>query len=445
MERRHILLGIIFWVAIVSIGWSVLRSELEAQSSSMDVMREELGHWVTSSKSTYRTSSDYSFQVALGDPIFAEREDGSFRQVGLVTNVHQPFSRNPYLCTDVEIEIYDDALIDFQEGFLLEYHTTPLSLEAVVRTMVPRELQDQIAERIEAEWKQHEQQVMSQMRPVIQQGLRTAIDAVESQLPSILRNHREDFRVLGERYEADILKAELIPLVKREILPIVEEEAVPVARDVGKALWDRVSLWSFTWRYIYDQTPLARTDTVKEEFQRFIDKEALPELRSRTNQFIALTETILKRSMDNPRVREVLKRNFRQVADDPELKRLIWSIVREAVIENETLRLELDQYMKRHETRSAMRNAGNRLEPVVRDIADMIFGSREGGITPEFSRVLRAQILTKDRRWFVIVPSFDNPVETGTVEVDTTDWPMLYPMGFGGQAQSPLTPMGEPQ
>ena len=445
MERRHIILGILFWVTVVGIGWSVLRSELESQSSSMDAMSDELGHWVTSQKRRYTTSSEYSFSVALGDPIFAERADGTFRQVGLVTNVFQPFSRDAFLSTEVEVEIYDDALVDFEEGFLLEYHTTPLSLDAVVRTMVPRKLQDQIAKRIEEEWQRHEQEVMAQMRPVIQRGLRTAVDAVESELPLILRQHREDFRALGERYESDILKAELIPLVKREILPIVEEEGVPVAREVGKALWERVSIWSFTWRYIYDKTPLARTETVKEEFQRFIDEEALPELRSRTNQFIALTETILKRSMDNPRVREVLKRNFRQVADDPELKQLIWSIVRAAVIENETLRVELDRYMKDHETRLAMKNAGSRLEPVVRDIADMIFGSREGGITPEFSRVLRAQILTKDRRWFVMVPSFDKPVESGTVEVDTTDWPMLYPMGFGGAAQSPLTPMGDPK
>lgn len=445
MERRHLVLGIVFWVSLVGIGWSVLRSELESQSSSLDALGSDLERWFASRKSTYETRSEYSFQVAIGDPVFAERQDGSFRQVGLVTNLRREFSRDAALCDNIEIEIYDDVLTDFEEGFLLEYHTTPLSLDAVVRTMVPRDLQKQIAERIEKEWELHEREVMAQMRPVIQDGLRTAVDAVESQLPLILQTHRDDFRALGERYEADILKAELIPLVKREILPIVEEEAVPVAREVGKALWERVSIWSFTWRYIYDKTPLARTETVKEEFQRFIDEEALPELRSRTNQFIDVTETILKRSMDNPRVREVLKKNFKQVTDDPELKRLIWSIVREAVLENQTLRIELDRYMKKHETRSAVRIAGNRLEPVVRDIADMIFGSREGGITPEFSRVLRAQILTKDRRWFVIVPSFDNPVETGIVEVDTTDWPMLYPMGFGGEAQSPLTPMGDPK
>ena len=137
-----------------------------------------------------------------------------------------------------------------------------------------------------------------------------------------------------------------------------------------------------------------------------------------------------------------LKKHFKQVAEDHELHRLIWSIVRKAVIDNETLRAELDAFMKTQETRLALRTAGDRMEPVVREIGDMIFGSRETGITPEFSRILRAQILTKDRRWFVMMPTFDNLQSKQQVLVDGTDIPMMYPMGFGGSAQSPLTPAG---
>ncbi len=33
----------------------------------------------------------------------------------------------------------------------------------------------------------------------------------------------------------------------------------------------------------------------------------------------------------------------------------------------------------------------------------MLFGTRETGISPEFARVLRSQILGKDRRWLVLV------------------------------------------
>lgn len=443
MKSRHLILGITFWVAASAIGWFVLRSELAAQSSSISSLSSDVNRWLMGQQESFQATAPEEFQVALGDPIFAEQLDGSFLQVGLVTNLNVPYSKDAFPSTEIDVQIYDSALQLYSDGFMLEYHTTPTSLDWVVKMMIPPARQKAIAKRIAEEWKVHQKEVVGELRPVLKNGLRTAMKAVEDELPGILRNHRDEFRALGERYETDILKAEVVPLVKEEILPIIEEEALPVATEVGKALWKRVSLWAFTWRYLYDKTPLARKETVKEEFQRFIDEEAIPELRSRSDQFIDVTEAIVKRSMENPRVKAVIKKNFKQIAEDPELQRVVWNVVREALVENQTLRSELEVYMKQHETKSAMSLAGARLEPVVREIGDMIFGSREKGITPEFSRILRAQILTKDRRWFVMVPSFGKPQETGEVSVDTTDWPMLYPMGFSGGEQSPLTPSEE--
>ena len=49
-----------------------------------------------------------------------------------------------------------------------------------------------------------------------------------------------------------------------------------------------------------------------------------------------------------------------------------------------------------------MQQTGNRLEPTIRKIGDLVLGTREGGLTPEFSRVLRQQILLKDRHGIVV-------------------------------------------
>jgi hypothetical protein len=35
-------------------------------------------------------------------------------------------------------------------------------------------------------------------------------------------------------------------------------------------------------------------------------------------------------------------------------------------------------------------------------IGELLFGTRDGGVTPEFARVLRNQILGKDKRWLVL-------------------------------------------
>ena len=42
-----------------------------------------------------------------------------------------------------------------------------------------------------------------------------------------------------------------------------------------------------------------------------------------------------------------------------------------------------------------------RLESTITGIGQILFGSPDGDITPEFSRVLRSRILRKDDRWMV--------------------------------------------
>ncbi len=482
MKRRHLIWGIGFWIAALAGGWFLLRAELETQSSSVAALSDDLHQWVTGQKQTLAASTEFAKRVAVNDPIFVQNADGTFRHVGLVTDLDTTYHKEnlaalrelalsspemlarqdgldgvgltslsdnidkekPILAKEAEIQVYANALENCPNGFELHYYTTPMALDWVVETMIPSARRKEIAAMITEEWKLQREELVTQLRPVMREGLRTALKAVESELPQILRNHRDDFHTLGDRYEAEVLKAEIIPLVREEILPIVEEEGVPVATEVGKALWNRVSLWSFTWRYVYDKSPFPKRNKnkVKEEFQRFIDKEALPELRSRSDQFIGLTERIVKRSMENSEVKAAMKRNFKRVLEDDELRRLVLMIVRETVIENETLRTELQAYMKDQETKVAMSLAGERLEPIVRDIGDMIFGSRAAGITPEFSRILRSQILTKDRRWFVIVPTGaaeNSTTEETPIRIVEASTPMMYPMAFRGTDQSPLT------
>lgn len=429
----------IFWAAVLTAGYLMVRAELSKQSSSFQGLAGNVSKWLAHRHKRMHVVSDVSLPVALDDPIFMRTTGDEFRQVGVLVNIDGSYVRNPMYAKHFEAVIYDDALQDFPNGYRLEFHTTPMSLDWVVKTMIPPERQKEIAGFIATEWQSQQKEIMGQLKPVIQNGVRTAMKAVEDELPDILRAHRSEFRDLGDRYETQILKEDIIPLVKAEILPIVEEEAVPVAEEVGQALWKRVSLWSFAWRYIFDKSPLPKKNRVKAEFQRFVDEEALPELRSRSDEFIRLTENIVKRSMENPRVKTVLKQNLKRVAEDPELHRIVWTVVKEAVIENETLRKSLEAYMKDRQTKVAMKLAGERLEPMVRDIGDMIFGTREKGITPEFSRILRSQILKKDRRWFVIVSASGETTGTEVRAVVAAN-PMIYPMGFGGTDQSPLTP-----
>jgi hypothetical protein len=77
---------------------------------------------------------------------------------------------------------------------------------------------------------------------------------------------------------------------------------------------------------------------------------------------------------------------------------------------------------------------GQRLEPILRELGDELMGTREGGIEPGFARVLRNQILNKDKSWITIVPADNeqiNPKEQSspirlTPAKEFAPYPVVY-------------------
>lgn len=450
MNSKYRIIGVATWLFATLSAFLILKSEMKAQSSSVAALTSELGHWLTSQHSEYIARSEWNLSIAREDPVFIETSPGQYRHVGHVVATDGKSGRDTAYVKDIRVEIYDEVLTNFPDGFQLEYHSASLSLDNVVKTMLPKSRRDEIAKLIEKTWDEERENILLRLEPILRDGIKTALNAVEEQLPEVLKRHEEEFRRIADRYEVDIVRADLLPLVKEQILPIIEDEAVPVAEDIGRQLWKKVSLVSFAWRFVYDKSPLPKRDAVKAEFQRFVDEEVIPLLDRRSDELLGVTENIVKRSMKNPEVRKVLKKNLKQVAEDKELHRLIWSVVRDAVLENEILKTRLEAHFRNERAKYAFASAGEKMETMVRGIGDALFGTRETGVTPEFSRILRVQLLAKDRRWFVIVPKTNSGLEraeagpepSNVIRMQMASESMIYPMGFGGSAQSPLTPEG---
>ena len=174
-----------------------------------------------------------------------------------------------------------------------------------------------------------------------------------------------------------------------------------------------------------------------------------PQLESRSDEFVTITQRIISRVSRNDRVRSVIRENLRKISSDPELQAIIWSVVQESIAQNDYLKTSLQDYWKSAEVQSALQVANVRFEPTARAIGDAIFGNREKGITPEFSRVLRSQILLKDRRWLVVIPlgtdglklREDSSHSKNDLQIFIAQESMEFPIEFEGTAQSPLTPM----
>ena len=448
MKYRHLILGIVAWIAIGVFAWMAVRgTDAKEQSTVADVVGG-IGRWVAGATSERIAWSETQIVLSPGDPLLMRQADGTFRQVGRVRN-HFSHELKEAWTKQASVVFYNTVSAEYPDGFVLEYHTTPTALDWVVRTMVPPGRQQEIARLIADDWKSHREVVLLQLQPVLEKSLAHAVAAIEAEIPAIIQDHRNEFGQLADRYQAEIIRKQIVPLVRKEILPIVEEEITPVASELGKELWDRVSLWSFTWRYLYDVSPLPEKNAVKTEFERFLDQEVRPQLESRSDQFVTITQRIISRVSRNDRVRSVIRENLRKVSSDPELQAIIWSVVQESIAQNDHLKTSLQDYWKSAEVQNALQVANVRFEPTARAIGDAIFGNREKGITPEFSRVLRSQILLKDRRWLVVIPlgtdglklREDSSHSKNDLQIFIAQESMEFPIEFEGTAQSPLTPM----
>ncbi len=438
-KRLRMLAGAAGWTAVLLSGWLVLRAELAARSGSLTKLSAEVGRWVFHSRTVCRLECPQDVVLALDDPIFMETGDGQFVQVGFVSDVDGTRSRSAKKVRSARAVIYRKALSRFSGGVELRWHATPMNLRWVMQMLIPPERRAEIVALVQEEWGRHQRHVIAELKPVVKDGLRRMVLAIEAEVPAILERHREDFQRLGRRFEMDVLQRQLLPLARDEILPVVQEEVQPLAMEIAAVLWDRVSLLSFAWRYLYDVSPLPRRNAVRQEFERFIDEEVVPELESRTDEFVEVTRAVLRRLMNNERVQAGIRDSLVRMAEDRLLQKLVWDMLKEALLENERLHEQIDLWLSDRATQAAMRDASDRMELMVRRIGDLVFGSRQTGVTPEFARVLRSQILSKDRRWLVMVPA-DGTGDTTIIPVAIAQEPMLYPQRFAGTAQSPLTP-----
>jgi hypothetical protein len=274
----------------------------------------------------------------------------------------------------------------------------------VIETMLPPEKRLLIAGEIKSAYEQHHQEILAALRPIINQSLQDAFVVIEQDLPPALARRKPRFDALATRYEKEIIDEEIVPLVKKEIWPILREYAEPAAEEVGKQMLDRISLWSVVWRAGADQIPFTRQNRLEEEMRRFLREEAVPMLESRTDEFIDIQKKVLADAANNRKVQAVVKRNVTRLLKDPELQDLLWEIVAEVVLENPRLHAVLDDHWTSPQAHAAFELAAQRLEPTVRRIGDLLFGTREDGVSREFALVLRNRVLLKDKRWFIIEP-----------------------------------------
>ena len=370
---------------------------------------------------------DFSGRVRAKDPVFFQVADDNWIQVGHIESVTGDPAAPP---PKVLIHWYSD-LIEPQHCRLTAFENRG-ELDDVLATMFPAEKRAQILARLEATFQAHGQELVQSLLPLVQQSLRESVPVIEAEFARSAERHRGEIDALMQRWNDDLVDKQFVPLAKREVIPIVRKHGQPLAESIGRELWDRASLWRFGWRAAYDKSPFPQRNLVQQEWDRFVEEEAIPVFDQHMEAIVDAVQRTVAEVAANETVRDEIAGAIQSMAEDPATIELFRKILRECIVDNPRLHQVWRDVWGSEQAQQALQRAGDRLEPVVRQIGDDLFGTREEGINPDFARVLRNQILGKDRRWLVATPNHDPNSSDPTGQLDpitiaAAEFVMPYP------------------
>lgn len=438
MKPLRIICGLFVWLGLAGmLYWSVTTQVMSQGRSVKDDLVPALWSHAFDHHPQAQLKMEESLWTSIGDPIFIIHADDSFTQVGEITAMGEVTGLQANLgayTRQATAKFYPHAPA-LHSGARLTFYETPFSTEWIVSTMLPPERRKLVVEDIRQTFEAHSEEILTALRPIVEQSLREAVMAVEAELPKVLAKHEANLAALGGKYQAEILEKKLLPLVKEEIFPMAMERAKPVANTIGQKLWDRVSVWRFGVRFLWDQTPFADGENVKREFARFLKEDAIPIVEAHTADLVAVLQNVVSDAAKSKKIQAVFRESVSQVVEDKDLQKVVWAILRDAVLENQLVHEVIDRHWRGPKAKAAFALAGDKLEPMVIRIGDMLMGTRETGISPELARVLRYRLLHKDSRYYVL----DLPKETAATKPEAT--PTL-PVKMGGQPRvHPFVPL----
>jgi hypothetical protein len=403
MYYGRVVIGVCIWIAAFIGCWLAVRSTYGDTATSVH-WSSLLVSYMTQSRERVVLEFAGPTYVGIGDPIFAVDADGP-RQIGEIAAIDVPNASEPLYfatVTKAEATFYASAPL-LRSGARLEYREASSSLAGVVTTLLPPAKRAQILQMLGEALQQHENEIVATFQPLLVDTISDAATGLEEDLAAAVARHRKELDDLGAKYHREIVEAEIVPLMRDVLLPIVRHRVEPVANQVGLELWQRASLWRFGWRYLYDTLPIMNNSLLEAEWKRFLSEEAAPIIEKHADEIVEALGQVTSDAISDEQVRQVLKSSFSKVATDPEFQQTMGTIFREVIVDNPRMRKVFADNWSGARFQNALSKVASSLEPTFRKIGEIVLGTREAGITPELARVLRQQILGKDRRWFVLM------------------------------------------
>ena len=404
-QRVRFVAGLLFWILAI---W-LTRAHIADPTTGKDrhALRVTADYlWARSFGATLVLPE--RAEIAIGDPIYLQRRGSAMVRAGEVRRLWKANEEFPYhiagpqdgvTTAEIVLETQGSGAVPRVRAKLI---TVPQTAAWILRTLLPPEKLEILAREWNETLLTHRDEVFASLNPLITRFVLTMEEVVIAALPAAIEARRAELSALGTRLHEEVIRKELTPLLRDQLWPVIEERTRPTLTAIQDEMLKKIPVWGITWRLLYDKLPLTQQNALRRELDRFWQVEAAPILKAHAEDFLAIAQDVVKEAAKNPEVGAAFRRGFDRLVQDGELKHEARHFLQATVLDNPRFHEAMRELWASPEFSRAVDGLSRFLEPFARRMGDLVLGTRGGGITPEFARVLRSQILEKDRRWILL-------------------------------------------
>jgi hypothetical protein len=300
------------------------------------------------------------------------------------------------------IRLHDRTSPNLRAGASARLVQVPQTAAWVVQALFTKETIPRLAEEWNNTMLEHREEIFALLTPIVRDVILDVERHVEAELPGFLERHGEEVRELSDKIKRDLGGEKLEAIFEKDIWPIAQPKVRPIVEKVSREIWEKLPLWSLTWRLAYQTLPLTDNDHVQKAFIEFLETQAMPIFRSHTEEVVETVREVAHETFANEEVTSTVRQVFASLLAEPKFHELCQVFLREMILDNSSFHEVMNRRWQSPDVQLAIERASRHIEPMVRRMGDIVLGTREEGITREFARVLRSQILLKDLQRIVI-------------------------------------------
>ncbi len=391
-EIGRFIAGLVFWAVVLGVGWRYLSHDEEAAKATARIVKH-----FRAEPQIFRASFPLSAPLAPGNPVRVRVKNGFFA-AGLVKAVMTSGTTQE---ADVAIFPEYTAMMGAHTRFVAA--RTAGDVGWVVRTLLPKDTQDEIRRIILERWRRDRGQLLEDLRPGITRLMEDTLTMIQEELPNVTRTNKHDFDVIGVVIREKGWEDHIEGVFGEVLWPMIQDRAEPLLDNVGDEIVDAFPVWSMSWAYLSESIPFTDKDRFEKKVQEFIKKKAIPIVAKRESEVKKMAAEALRDTLKEERTVQELQQAAEEISRDPRFRAAAESIVRSLFLDNRRFQDLAKSVLTRPDLKEPIDKFIASFEPAIRKVANrLLMNERRDGINPDLARVLRRKLLREDEDWVLL-------------------------------------------